>query len=244
MSPEQQQINNTQLTSASARVENNNNSGDDFGPKSDVVVALLDHGISQKVAQRLASRYSQERVLQKISYVDYLVAEAPDKVQKPNGWLRRAIEEDYGAPDGYISPEDRERQAAAEEERLEAEEKTTAAAEKRSKAQQREILAEQEARVDALRREQGTTADDLALWERAKTELKYIATPDINSLIPDLEMLNVCDGKVLLGAWSEATWRRLQHPGTAKVFERVLSQVADGSVELQVLEIKHGAVQT
>jgi hypothetical protein len=242
--PEQHQHNNTHKTIASASEDHNNNSGGETDPEKDVVVALLDHGISQKVAQRLASRYSKERVLQKIEYLDYLVAETPDKVQKPAAWLRRAIEENYSEPDGYVSKEDRERLTAEAAQQAEEEERHIAAAEERQKNLQEKKQAQNAARIDALRDEYGTTEEDLELWEKAQTELKYTATPEINALVPELEILNVRDGTVLLGAWTEATWRRLQHPGTAKVVERSVGQVVGKSVELQVLEIKLSPIST
>ena len=71
--------------------------------------------------------------------------EEPDKVQNPKGWLRRAIEEDYGAPDGYLSKEDRERLAAEEAERAEEEERQAATAEERNNAFQKEKQAERAA---------------------------------------------------------------------------------------------------
>jgi hypothetical protein len=56
--------------------------------------------------------------------------------------------------------------------------------------------------------------------------------------VPDLEMLRIRDGTVVLGAWNEAVWRRLQHPGTAKVVSRALSQVAGRPVELETVAIQ------
>ena len=89
-----------------------------------------------------------------------------------------------------------------------------------------------------MREEYGTTEEDLAVWEQAQVELRYTATPEIVSLVPDLEMLRIRDGTVVLGAWTEAAWRRLQHPGTAKVFARALGQVAGRPVEIQSVEIQ------
>lgn len=237
LSPEQQQYNNTQLTSASSRKESNNNSGGESERKDSVVVALIDHGISEKVAKRLTRHYSAERVLQKIEYLDYLVAETPDKVQKPNGWLRRAIEEDYGAPDGYLSRAERERLAAAEARQAEEERRLAEIEEDQKRSLQEEMQAERAARVRKLHEKYGTAEDDITFWEKAKRELQYTATSDINPLLAELEVLQISDVTVTLGAWTEAAWRRLQHPGTAKIFARALSRVAEQPLEVETVSL-------
>ena len=92
---------------------NNNNSGEaDGANQADVVVALTVQGIAQKVAERLANRYSQPRIADKIKFLEFLKETDPQKVKSPQGWLRRAIEEDYAAPDGYKAAADREAEAA------------------------------------------------------------------------------------------------------------------------------------
>ena len=235
--PEQHQSNNTHITSTSAREDHNNNSGGESGPKKDVVVALIDRGISERVAQRLANRYNPERIVEKLEFLEFLIEETPEKVQNPHGWLRRAIEEDYGSPDGYLSKEEREQLAAEETKRAEEEQRQAEAAEERNRAFQENNQAERAARIRRLREEYDTTEENQALWERVKMEIKYTATPEITSLISELEMLRIRDGTIVLGAWTEAAWRRLQHPGTAKIISRALSQVAGKSMKLQSVEL-------
>jgi hypothetical protein len=69
--------------------------------ETDVVVALKAFGISEGVAKGLVVIYGPEHIRQKISYLIYLVDHRPDKAKNPCGWLRKAIEEDYGPPDGF-----------------------------------------------------------------------------------------------------------------------------------------------
>jgi phage replication O-like protein O len=69
-----------------------------------VVVALVDQGLGKGIATKLAQAYPADLIEQKIDYLAYLLETNPAKVENPRGWLRRAIEEDYGAPDGYLSP--------------------------------------------------------------------------------------------------------------------------------------------
>ena len=202
---------------------------------------MIDQGISEGVAKRLARRYSRKRVEEKISFLAFLVDERPEEVKKPAAWLRRAIEENYGAPDGFLSKEERERLAAEEAQRAEEEQRQTEAAEERNRAFQEENKSERAATIRRLREEYNTTAEDLTFWEQTQLEIQYTATPEITSLVAELEILRIRDGTVVLGAWSEAAWRRLQHPGTAKILSRALSQVAGRSMEIQSVEIQNYA---
>ncbi|MCB0037735.1 MAG: hypothetical protein KDE51_27070, partial [Anaerolineales bacterium] len=85
-----------------------------------VVVALLrEKGISKRVADKLDEQFDEPYVRQKIAYHDFLVQYKPDKIKNPKGWLRRAIEDDFGAPDGFVSPEEMEKKRQAEQEEQE-----------------------------------------------------------------------------------------------------------------------------
>jgi DNA-binding MarR family transcriptional regulator len=55
-----------------------------------VVVALIDLGISKKVAQYLASQYNSERITEKIDYLAFLEEQYPEQVKKPSGWRSSA----------------------------------------------------------------------------------------------------------------------------------------------------------
>lgn len=66
---------------------------------------LLLRGLSSKMAARLAQNYP-ERVAQKIDMYDHLVrTSSPLLSRNPLGWLRKAIEDDYGQVPGYEPPE-------------------------------------------------------------------------------------------------------------------------------------------
>ena len=97
----------------------------------------------------MASKHDERYIRQKASYLDYLLEVSPEKVRSPKGWLRRAIEEDYGAPDGFKTLEERESQRLADE-RLE-----QAALDERKKLAQEEKAAKK-------RKE-----DELLNWSRA-----------------------------------------------------------------------------
>ena len=108
-------INNTKETITEE--QRSNNSDGENTSKQDVVVALTGQGISERVARRLANRYSRKRVLEKIDFLAFLQETDSGKVNNPRGWLRTAIEENYGPPDGYKPKEQRTAEAAERERR-------------------------------------------------------------------------------------------------------------------------------
>jgi len=122
-----------------------------------VVAFLVSRGIGKQIAQALASNRDERYIRQKATYLDFLLDVSPEKVRNPKGWLRRAIEEDYGAPDGFMSQEEREAQRL-EEERLE-----------RSLVEEKKKLAREE-EAEKRRKE-----EELLNW--SKTVRKQYKTP-------------------------------------------------------------------
>jgi hypothetical protein len=122
-----------------------------------VVAFLVSRGIGKQIAQALASNHDERYIRQKATYLDFLLDVSPEKVRNPKGWLRRAIEEDYGAPDGFMSQEEREAQRL-EEARLE-----------RSLVEEKKKLAQEE-EAEKRRKE-----EELLNW--SKTVRKQYKTP-------------------------------------------------------------------
>ena len=122
-----------------------------------VVAFLVSRGIGKQIAQALASNHDERYIRQKATYLDFLLDVSPEKVRNPKGWLRRAIEEDYGAPDGFMSQEEREAQRL-EEARLE-----------RSLVEEKKKLAREE-EAEKRRKE-----EELLNW--SKTVRKQYKTP-------------------------------------------------------------------
>jgi hypothetical protein len=122
-----------------------------------VVAFLVSRGIGKQIAQALASNHDERYIRQKATYLDFLLDVSPEKVRNPKGWLRRAIEEDYGAPDGFMSQEEREAQRL-EEVRLE-----------RSLVEEKKKLAQEE-EAEKRRKE-----EELLNW--SKTVRKQYKTP-------------------------------------------------------------------
>jgi len=127
-----------------------------------VVAFLVSKGIGKQIAQALATNHDERYVRQKAAYLDYLLEVSPEKVRNPKGWLRRAIEEDYGAPDGFKTLEEREAQKH-EEERLE-----------QSLAQEREKRAQEEAE-EKKRKEEELFNWSKAVRDQYKTPRKLVS---------------------------------------------------------------------
>jgi hypothetical protein len=191
---------------------------------------LVSHGITKKVAQRLADHYSKERIEQKIDYLAYLQEHHPDKVENPRGWLRTAIEEDYAAPDGYLSPE--QKQQRGQHAQLQAE-TLAQEAQQIQKAHQEAIKAQKSARLQHIQDEYGTTEADRMLWHATQQNISYMGRPDIYGLVADAEILQWIDDIALIGIATEAQLRQLSHPVTQAAIKRVLSQAAGRSLTPQ-----------
>ena len=195
---------------------------------------MTTHGIAPKVARRLTNRYGDARVRAKIAYLEFLRAERPDEVQKPAAWLRRAIEDDYAAPDGFVSPTEAARHAAAEAQR----QAEIAAAESAAAdaTRQRQQAADQ-ARADRLARLRaayGLAADGPDLWADAQHDLRCTARPDLYDLVARAEILELTDDTLRLGVADERDWRQLQHPNLRIGLERPLARWAGRPLTLLV----------
>ena len=233
--PEQHPGNSTHQTVQYTPVDNNNNS--DMPTNEAVVVALTDLGMSQRVAQFLAGRYSENRISEKIAYLEYLQADRPQTVTRPCGWLRTAIVEDFGQPDGFLTPAAREQRRQQEEQKQERYTDLAKLAQEARQAKQEAEAAEQEARVQRIRDEYGTTDEDVAFWQEAQREIKLTTPPDISALIADAQILKRTEDTVVIGVESELEWRQLQHPGTVYALKRTLGQIAGRVVELKVVKV-------
>ncbi len=202
-------------TTRTSHIEENN--------EKDVVVALLiDFGISKKVAEKLASAKEPQYLQEKLAYAKFLVESAPEKIKNPKGWLRKAIEEDWGAPDGFISQADREedeRQLAIEQQRQEAFARLEAARQEAKARQEEENYTKWR---DDLSEEYNTTEEDFEMWERALVGLKtaFIGNEmTYTSFVASAEILSVQDDKVLVGVGTQFAVDKLNHRNNV-LFER------------------------
>ena len=238
--PKQQPITLPNKTTTGTRARINNNSSAEVDEKHAVVVAFLtEQGIAEKVAQRLAGRYSRERILEKIEFLRYLLEVAPEQVKKPQGWLRRAIEEDYGAPDGYESPAVREAKAA--EAQREAEEREQAIeAQRRREEEKREAQRQQEeARLADLQAQYGTTQAELDLWGQILDEFKSSmpeATYQIS--VANTVLLSLRDGQALIGLPNSFARDWVENRLTAKIARTLASYRGGQKVTVKFIDLK------
>jgi replication initiator protein A len=108
---------------------------------------LKQHGLGGKAARDLIAAHSADHIKQKIDYLDFLI-ESDEQPKKPAGWLRAAIEQDYGPPAGYLMRAERirQKQAAEEKHRRKDEER---AARRRQEEQDAAARKAQRAHIDA-----------------------------------------------------------------------------------------------
>ena len=71
--------------------------------QKDVVVSFLTFfGIAKTTAKRLASHFGHEYIILKTQYLTFIQETKPKQINSPSAWLRKAIENDYAAPDGFL----------------------------------------------------------------------------------------------------------------------------------------------
>lgn len=199
--------------------------------------ALITIGLAETVAHQLAEDYSPAHIVEKLEYLDYLQAEHPTQVLRPCGWLRRAIEEDYAAPDGYQSAVERIAEAA-ERARCEAEHEQFVA----DQRQQAQAMQEQACQTEAIRLAElqsafGTTQRELDLWQLLLQEFKLSLPADtFFGYVGDTVLLALKDGEALIGlpmgrarGWLENRFR--------KQIERTLSSSLKQKVTVQFITL-------
>jgi hypothetical protein len=168
-------------------------------PKDDVVVALTSHGLSKEVSQQFADRYRRDYIFEKINYLEYLQQHDPQKVTKPVGWLRRAIEKDYSAPDGYKSKAERAAEAAEQDRRRQQAAQAVASAEQEVEDLRRQEAEEQAQRLAQLQERYGTTQRELELWPQALRELQLqLPRATYQAWFPQTQLLSLTDGEALI----------------------------------------------
>lgn len=206
-----------------------------------VVVALQDQGISRPVARKLAQTYPETYIAEKLDFLGFLLEKRPHEVKKPAAWLRRAIEDDYGGPDGFISVEDRQRQAEDEKRRnqavLEAQERERKRREADEKTRDRAAAIKRE----RLHAEYETTPEAIAFWEMARKDLSFNTVGAIYALVANAEILRVTDDRVILGIPQPFQFQQLQHPGFQSALKRAFKQVARKPLDLELVLIADDA---
>lgn len=216
--PEQQQSNSTQLTLPKNNTSNNNKGESE----TDVVVALLvEHGIAQSVANTLAKTYPATLIRDKVAYVDFLKDEG--KVNAPAGWLRKAIEQDYAAPDGFMTPEERRKKGDAETAKYKESFQQFGLLDEEQRRRDEAAAKHRQRRVDEMRREYGATAKDKKLSGKLKAGLRDINFSPL--VISAMELICVQDAEAVLATNNQYAYQQLRDPDLNEQVRRVLNSL-------------------
>lgn len=217
------------------RQQINNNSKGDQIPANPVVVALLTgQGIAPNSAEKLARTFEEDSIRNKVAYLEFLQDTRPNEVQKPAAWLRSAIENDYAAPDGFVSEVQR-RQLAEEEKRRQ---KTAAEDAKKREAQRQKAEKQREKKLDALRKQYGTTAADRVLWNTVLDEIKASGDTELGTLLADALILQTNGSTLVVGIESQSHAQQLTHPRVQTLIKKSIKRALRQDFDAQFVTLQ------
>jgi hypothetical protein len=124
---------------------------------------LIGRGITPVMATGLVREHSEEKVRAQLEHLDWLNEKKPGKVADPAAWLVSAIRNGHGAPKGFVSKADRDRQAEAKRQ-----------ADRAAAAERRRTQAEDTRREDR-RREEDAYWSKLTPAGQAELEARALA---------------------------------------------------------------------
>lgn len=189
----------------------------------DVVVVLVQKGMTKTVAKKLAAQYPEEYIRLKIESLDYLQETTPDQVKEPAAWLRRAIEQDWKPPAKFKSKAEREAEAQAQ-----------------AKAEEEERLREEKEREDRKRRvrdtlseKYGASEETFLLWEKMQAGLKErLLMGEYLTWVRPSALLSVNRHQATIGVPYEFTRGQIQDRLHGQIVE-VLSAILGRPVEVE-----------
>jgi phage replication O-like protein O len=203
-----------------------------------VVAVLVERGIGKGVAEQLANRYGPEYIRQKISYLAWKLTSEPGAIKKPAAWLRRAIEDDYGAPDGFITPEELAAEKEKQQEAIRAREEERF----RQEQSEREKLEKSRSAVLASLRQQSggvLTESDLTSWTKVRERLKLTGFSPLTVSALELLDLDKKSGKVRLGVSNPVAYKNiLQESARKRLKEDLEPALGIANLRLEFLPIR------
>lgn len=182
-----------------------------------VVAALTNAGISLRTAEKLVGEYQSEYLMQKVSFLEFLQAGQETRIKRPAGWLRRAIEQDFAAPDGYKPPEalaEEQRQIEVAQKKAEERkrniEQTFQKAEREKAEIERQKARLTQRKLEELRAEHQTSKAEIEAWKGVKEQLEkaYPGSLQVKAAIDQSHLLSVRDGVALFACTNKfaADW--------------------------------------
>jgi len=201
-----------------------------------VVVALTEWGISRNVSEALAKTYPPKRISEKIEFLKYLIEHEPKAIKKPAAWLRKAIEENYGAPDGYKTANSNphtQRQANAENKRKMAVLEAQKAQSERAEQLQKEREATFTERLHKLFNRYQTSDADLNLWEQAKPELANQGVSE--AILTSTQLLKLEQGRAVLHVINSFMAQQVAHPRVKEPLTAALSKLAGQPLHIEIV---------
>ena len=222
--------------------ETNNNNNASASPEPAVGSVVVANLVSRKIAKRVAEKLSQEfppdYIEQKMSFHDFLLSERPSDIKKPAAWLRRAIEDDYSAPDGFVSAEDRERMANEEKRRNQALVASQEARQRADALAEKEHREKQERRLRWLHEKYDTPREAHTFWKTVQQEVEQSLGAATYALIADAHILTLNGSTAQVGTQSVFKSKQLTHPGTQTQLNRVAARVAKHDIVLEFVVLE------
>lgn len=171
----------------------------------DVVVVLVEKGITKSVAQNLASCHKSEQIFEKIELLEYkLELQAQGKltgrpVGDPAAFLIDAIKKNYQLPVGFKTKAEREALAMAEKQRVQAQQRLA----DEHKQQERASVQQQElARVkqlETLREHHHTDKREDTLWQNVLNTLrKQVSEVVFKAYLAQSNLLSLQEGQAVI----------------------------------------------
>lgn len=226
-------------TTNSETINSYNNNRDPEPTANAVVVALLvDRGVGKGVAAQLATDYPEDLVREKIEYLDFLLDQRPSDIQKPAAWLRKAIEDDYGQPDGFVSQAEYERRLAEEEHQKQTDERAREQELKRRQAIADSQAQQREAAREKLRAEYSTPPELTDKWAVVLNDIRISGVDSLYVLIANSQILSADEIAVTVAVSSAFHAQQLSHPRTQAPVKRHVKRVFDRDLELRFVVVE------
>lgn len=126
---------------------------------------LVARGITATKAKGIVGSFAADRIERQLEHVDFIRAKHPSEIRSLAGFLRKAIEEDYAAPPGFVSKAELARRAELAREQT------------RAHAEERRRTAELDAREQSAQAQIAAYLDSLSMAQIVELDEEILADP-------------------------------------------------------------------